>query len=103
MNKQTIITILLALVAVAGQAQVKCHVEGTLETDMWGDEIIICEAGTDLRVVDEPRFHVKAKDGHFTYDIETDFPRLYVVFFLKQYETSSWFHRRELQRECHDV
>ena len=49
MNKQTIITILLALVAVAGQAQVKCHVEGTLETDMWGDEIIICEAGTDLR------------------------------------------------------
>ena len=91
MNKQTIITILLALVAVAGQAQVKCHVEGTLETDMWGDEIIICEAGTDLRVVDEPRFHVKAKDGHFTYDIETDFPRLYVVFFLKQYETSSWF------------
>ena len=82
MNKQTIITILLALVAVAGQAQVKCHVEGTLETDMWGDEIIICEAGTDLRVVDEPRFHVKAKDGHFTYDIETDFPRLYVVFFL---------------------
>ena len=64
MNKQTIITILLALVAVAGQAQVKCHVEGTLETEAWGDEIIICEAGTDLRVVDDPRFHVKAKDGH---------------------------------------
>ena len=91
MNKKTIITILLALVATTGQAQVKCHVEGTLETDVWGDEVIICEAGTDLRVVDEPRFHVKAKDGHFTYDIETDFPRLYVVFFLKQYETSSWF------------
>ena len=33
MNKKTIITILLALVAMAGQAQVKCHVEGTLETD----------------------------------------------------------------------
>ena len=82
MNK-TIITVLLALVTLAGQAQVKCHVEGTLETDAWGDEIIICEAGTDLRVVDEPRFHVKAKDGHFTYDIETDFPRLYDVFFLK--------------------
>ena len=79
MNKKTIITILLALVATTGQAQVKCHVEGTLETDVWGDEVIICEAGTDLRVVDEPRFHVKAKDGHFTYDIETDFPRLYVL------------------------
>ena len=73
MNKQIIITILLALVAMAGHAQVKCHIEGTLETDAWGDEIIICEAGTDLRVVDEPRFHVKAKDGHFTYDIETGF------------------------------
>ena len=46
MNKKTIITILLALVAVSGQAQVKCHVEGTLETEAWGDEIIICEAGT---------------------------------------------------------
>ena len=87
MKKQLIITFLLALVGLSGQAQIKCHVEGALETDAWGDEIIICEAGTDLRVVDEPRFHVKAKDGHFTYDIETDFPRLYDVFFLKQYET----------------
>ena len=91
MNKRTIITILLALVTVAGQGQIKCHVKGTLETDTWGDEIIICEAGTDLRVVDDTRFHVKAKDGRFTYDIETDFPRLYVAFFLKQYETSSLF------------
>ena len=107
MNKQTIISCLrgfaipmLALVAMAGQAQVKCHVEGTLETDAWGDEVIICEAGTDLRVVDEPRFHVKAKDGHFTYDIETDFPRLYVVFFLKQYETSSWFEGKFIAENC---
>ena len=100
MNKKTIITILLALIAVAGQAQVKCHVEGTLETDAWGDEIIICEAGTDLRVVDEPRFHVKAKDGHFSYDIETDFPRLYDVFFLKQYETGRWFVGKFLAENC---
>ena len=98
--KNAIITILLALVAMTGQAQVKCHVEGTLETDAWGDEIIICEAGTDLRVVDEPRFHVKAKDGHFAYDIETDFPRLYVVFFLKQQETDSWFQGKFLAENC---
>lgn len=59
MNKKTTITILFALVAVAGQGQVKCHVEGTLETDAWGDEIIICEAGTDLRVVDSlPKAYV---------------------------------------------
>jgi thiol-disulfide isomerase/thioredoxin len=83
-----------------GQAQVRCHVEGTLETDAWGDEIIICEAGTDLRVVDEHRFHVKAKGGHFTYDIETDFPRLYEVFFLKQHETSSWFTGKFLTENC---
>ena len=98
--KQTIITILLALIAVAGQAQVKCHVEGTLETDAWGDEIIICEAGTDLRVVDEPRFHVKAKDGHFSYDIETDFPRLYKVLFLKQYETHRWYTGEFIAENC---
>ena len=65
MNKKTIITLLFALVAMAGQAQVKCHVEGTLETDAWGDEVIICEAGTDLRVVDEPRFHVNDPNGIF--------------------------------------
>ena len=100
MNKQTIINILLALVAMTGQGKIKCHVEGTLETDVWGDEIIICEAGTDLRVVDEPRFHVKAKDGHFAYDIETDFPRLYVVFFLKQYERGSWFQGEFLAENC---
>ena len=100
MNKKTIITALLALVAMAGQGQIKCHIEGTLETDAWGDEIIICEVGTDLRVVDEPRFHVKAKDGRFTYDIETDYPRLYNIFFLKQYETGSWFSGKFLTENC---
>ena len=100
MNKRTIITILLALVTVAGQGQIKCHVEGTLETDTWGDEVMICEAGTDLRVVDEPRFHVKAKDGHFTYDIETDYPRLYKVFFLKQQETGRWYQGKFIAENC---
>ena len=100
MNKKTIITALLALAAVVGQAQVKCHIEGTLETDAWGDEIIICEAGTDLRVVDEARFHVKAKDGHFTYDIETDYPRLYKVFFLKQQETGRWYQGKFIAENC---
>ena len=100
MNKKTIITILLAIITVAGQAQVKCHVEGTLETDAWGDEIIICEEGTDLRVVDDPRFHVKAKDGHFTYDIETDYPRLYKVFFLKQQETGRWYQGKFIAENC---
>ena len=100
MKKLTIIAVLFALVAMAGLAQVKCHVEGTLETDAWGDEIIICEAGTDIRVVDEPRFHVKAKEGRFSYDIETDFPRRYEVFFLKQQQTGRWFKGMFIAENC---
>ena len=100
MYKKTIITALLTLVALTGQGQIKCHVEGKLETDAWGDEFIICEAGTDLRVVDEPRFHVKAKDGKFSYDIETDYPRLYEVFFLKQYTSGRWYSGKFLVENC---
>ena len=90
MNKKTIITALLALIAITGHGQIKCHVEGTLETDAWGDEIIICEAGTNLRAVNDPRFHVKANDGHFTYDIETDLPKLYQVCFAKSLKTGGF-------------
>ncbi len=36
MNKKSIITILLALVAMAGQGQIKCHIEGTLDTIVAG-------------------------------------------------------------------
>ena len=81
--KRTIITSLLALVTMAGQAQIKCHIEGTLATDKLGDEIVIYEEGLDMRHYDDPRYQVKAKDGRFTDDIETDCPRLYHVQFLK--------------------
>lgn len=96
---RNIITTLLSFITLTGYAQqaesrerntdsqIKCHIEGSLETDVWGDDIIICEDGTDLRAADNPRFHVKAEDGHFTYDIETDFPRLYQVCFAKQVKT----------------
>ena len=43
---------------------------------------------------------MKAKDGRFTYDIETDFPRLYVVFFLKQYETGRLFLGKFIAENC---
>ncbi|MCR5533795.1 MAG: AhpC/TSA family protein [Bacteroidaceae bacterium] len=81
--KRAIIASLLGLVTMAGQAQIKCHIEGTLATDKLGDEIVIYEEGLDMRHYDDPRYHVKAKDGRFTYDIETDCPRLYHVQFLK--------------------
>ena len=47
MNKNIILT-LLALVAMAGQAQVKCHIEGKFVDNKWGDEVVICKRGTDL-------------------------------------------------------
>ncbi|SFB77280.1 Glutathione peroxidase, house-cleaning role in reducing lipid peroxides [Xylanibacter ruminicola] len=100
MNKKTITTILLALVAMTGQAQIRCHVEGTLETDAWGDEVIICEAGTDLRVVDNPSFHVKAKEGRFSYDTEIDYPKLYNIFFLKQYKMGRLFMGKFIAENC---
>ena len=100
MKNKTIITLLLSLVSMTGLAQIRCHVEGTLETDAWGDEVIICEAGTDLRVVDNPSFHVKAKEGRFSYDIETDFPKLYNIFFLKQYKTGRLFMGKFIAENC---
>ena len=58
---RNIITTLLSFITLIGYAQqaesrerntdsqIKCHIEGSLETDAWGDDIIICEDGTDLR------------------------------------------------------
>lgn len=60
MNKKSIITILLAFIAIAGQAQVKCHVEGKIMTDKYGDDVVVCKDGTDLRVNDDPSLHYKA-------------------------------------------
>ena len=109
---RNIITTLLSFITLIGYAQqaesrerntdsqIKCHIEGSLETDAWGDDIIICEDGTDLRTADNPRFHVKAKDGHFTYDIETDFPRLYQVCFAKQLKTGKFHVGNFLTENC---
>lgn len=109
---RNIITTLLSFITLIGYAQqaesqerntdsqIKCHIEGSLETDAWGDDIIICEDGTDLRAADNPRFHVKAKDGHFTYDIETDFPRLYQVCFAKQLKTGKFYAGKFLTENC---
>ena len=77
MNKKNIITALLALVAITGQAQVKCHIEGKFVDNKWGDEVVICKIGTDLRVNDAPEWHHKAVNGRFECDIETDVPEMY--------------------------
>ena len=88
-----IITILLALVTMAGQGQVKCHIEGTFIDNKWGDEVVICKMGTDLRVNDAPEWHHKAVNGYFECDIETDVPEMYEVIPYKQYvETASYYY-----------
>ena len=93
MNKKSIITILFAFVAMAGQGQVKCHIEGKFMNDKWGDEVVICKMGTDLRVNDAPEWHHKAVNGYFECDIETDVPEMYEVIPYKQYvETASYYY-----------
>ena len=47
MNKQTIITILFVLVAVAGQGQVRCHVIGTVAEGTTPIELRIYRDGED--------------------------------------------------------
>lgn len=93
MNKKIITTLLLALVAITGQAQVKCHIEGKFVDNKWGDEVVICKMGTDLRVNDAPEWHHKAVNGRFECDIETDVPEMYEVIPYKQYvETKSYYY-----------
>lgn len=79
-TRTMMITLLLALVAMTGQAQIVCHVEGELMTDEYGDEFIICEEGTDLRVNDNPSLHVKAVNGKFSKTIECDHITKYEVY-----------------------
>ena len=91
MNKKTIITALFALVALTGWAQVKCHVEGKIMTDKYGDDVVICKEGTDLRVNDAPSLHYKAVNGRFECDIESDHIDMYEVKLPQQMEEGSWF------------
>ena len=67
MNKKTIITILLALVAVAGQGQVKCHVVGTVAEGTTPIELRIYRDGEDPK---DSKLRPVVKDGHFECDVE---------------------------------
>ena len=90
MNKQTIITIMLALICMAGQAQVKCHIKGELRDTTQGKTVIICPAGTDLRVSNNYITANAGERGLFLCNVETDKMTLYTVFLREQYEHGSW-------------
>ena len=67
MNKQTIITILLILVAMAGQAQVRCHVIGTVAEGTTPIELRIYRDGEDPK---NSTLRPELKDGCFECDVE---------------------------------
>lgn len=84
-----IIAVFLALFAMAGKAQIVCHVEGELMSNKYGNDIVICEQGTDLRANDDPSLHVRAVNGKFTKTIECDHVTRYVAFLYGQYRTGA--------------
>ncbi len=67
MNKQTIITILLALVAVAGQGQVRCYVIGTVAEGTTPVELRIYRDGEDPK---NSTLRPVLKNGRFECDVE---------------------------------
>ncbi len=96
MNRKTVIIALLALIAMAGQAQVKCHIEGELRDTTQGKTVIICPANVDIRVSDN---YITAKAdarGHFSCYVETDRTELYEVFLHEQWEQGSWSNEKFL-------
>ena len=79
MNQKTIITALLALVAMTGQGQVKCHVEGTVAEGTKVVGLVIYRDGTDPK--DSP-LQLTVKDGRFECDVEdTQIERWHIVDF----------------------
>ena len=89
--QRTIMTALFALVTMMGHAQVKCHIEGKIMTDRYGDDVVVCKQGTDLRVNDDPSLHYKAVNGRFECDIEASHIDMYEVKLPRQMDEGSWF------------
>ena len=67
MNKITIITILLALVAMAGQAQVKCHIIGSVADGTTPVKLVIYRDGEDPK---NSTLRPVVKDSRFECDVE---------------------------------
>jgi hypothetical protein len=79
MNKQTIITILLTLVAMSGQAQVRCHVIGTVDEGTTPVELRVYRDGEDPK---NSTLRPVLKDGRFECDvIDEQIERWHIVDF----------------------
>ena len=83
MNKKTIITALLALVTMAGQGQVKCHVVGTAAEGAKAVGLVIYRDRTDPK---ESPLQLTVKDGRFECDVEdTQVERWHIVDFARSW------------------
>ena len=83
MNKQTIITLLLALGVMAGQAQVKCHVVGTVAEGAKAVGLVIYRDRTDPK---ESPLQLTVNDGRFECDVEeTQVERWHIVDFARSW------------------
>ena len=76
MPKKTIITILFALVAMAGLGQVKCHVVGTVADGVERQTFYVAQQGT-ADDDDAKWTEVNVKDGSFSLDIFADTTEMY--------------------------
>ena len=77
--QRTIITSLLALVVMAGQGQVKCHVTGTVAEGTKAVGLVIYRDGTDPK---DSSLKLAVKDGRFECDVEdTGIERWHIVDF----------------------
>lgn len=90
MKKIITLSLLLALATWTGRAQIVCHVEGELMSNKYGYNIVICEAGTDLRANDDPSLHVRAVNGKFSKTIECDHIKKYQIFLYNEYRRGYW-------------
>lgn len=96
MNKKNIITLILPLFTLMGQAQMKCHIEGELCDTTQGKTVLILPADVDIRVSDN---YITAKvdaQGWFSCDVETNKIGLYTVFLYEQYKNGSWMSKNFL-------
>lgn len=78
MKMKTITTILLAFVAMIGQAQIKCHVVGTVADGVERQTFYIAQQSTADYNNKEWK-EVNVKDGCFALDIEADKTEMYEI------------------------
>lgn len=76
--KSFIVTILLTLAALTGQAQVKCHVVGTVADGVKRQTFYVAQQGT-ADDDDAKWTEVKVKNGRFTLDIEAETTEMYEI------------------------